>query len=255
MSRGDDSPPRSLVFEMEGARAAFTTRAVEGAGRGDGAAEAIVRDLAVSRVARLQQVHGDRVVLVADGTPMEAPAGAPVVFLGDGDALATSRRDLALAVVTADCVPLLLADRRGRAVAAVHAGWRGAAAGIALRAVEALARHWDVAAAEIDLLLGPAAGGCCYEVGDEVVAALEGIAPAGTPRDAWVRPGGRGRPHVDLRGLLRAQLAAAGIAPEAIRASSECTICAGDRWPSWRREGSGAGRIWAAVSLSTPGRA
>lgn len=255
MSRDASPLPPALVFDLEGARVSFTTRAVEGAGRGDGAATAIARELAVMRVARLQQVHGDRVVLVSDGTPLEAAPGAPVVFLGDGDALVTTRRDVALAVVTADCVPLLFADRRGRAVAAVHAGWRGAAAGIALRAVEALAHPGGIAAGDLDVLLGPAAGGCCYEVGNEVVTALDGIAPAGTPRDAWVRPGGRGRPHVDLRALLRLQLVAAGIEPEAIRVSSDCTICAGERWPSWRREGSGAGRIWAAVSLSLPSNA
>ena len=233
---------QSLLFELPAARAAATTRHVAGAGRGDEAAEVLRRELGAP-VARVEQVHGDRIV-----TAGAFAAAAGVTFLGTGDALVTERDDVTLAVVTADCVPVLLADARGRAVAAVHAGWRGVAARIVPKAVERLAVIAGVSPADLDVLIGPAAGGCCYEVGPEVVEAVRATLPGGLDESTWVRPGKGANPHADLRVAVRAQLEAAGLEPGAIRAVSDCTICGTD-WPSWRREGNTAGRIWSGVRL------
>ena len=242
------SHPESFDFVFEGGRASFTTRHTGGQGRGTGAAELLASKLGVSAIVRLQQVHGDRVVLVPESAVCTAqgPPGDPQCFLGDGDALVTDRRDVAVAVVTADCVPVILVDRKGRGAAAVHGGWRGVAAGIIFRSVQTLEKTLDISPADLDALLGPAAGGCCYEVGIEVVDALRAGA-RGLDDSDWIRPGSAQNPHVDLRRLVAHQLETAGLEPAAIRISSDCTICRGDLWPSYRREGGMAGRIWAAV--------
>jgi len=141
-------------------------------------------------------------------------------------------------VVTADCVPILLAAEGGAAVAAVHAGWRGLAAGV----VEATIGRLRTAAPGRALVaaVGPAAGGCCYEVGPEVIAAL-------APAAQRVAPGPRGRPLLDLGGVTVDRLRAAGLAADAIDRVGPCTICS-PGWPSYRREGDRAGRALAFIA-------
>lgn len=174
-------------------------------------------------VAALRQVHSARVVTVA--TPG---------FHGEGDALVTTARGLALSVITADCVPVLVATPA--AVAAIHAGWRGLAAGVvpaALRELPGLAggaRAW----------LGPAIGPCCYEVSEEVAG--EVIAASGAD---VARPGPAGRPHLDVRRAAALQLAAAGV--ETVRTLGPCSRCNPDLSWSYRREGRAAGRNIAYV--------
>lgn len=190
--------------------------------------------LGADRCERLQQVHGTTVRRAGVALP--------------GDAILSSDAGTAVAIVTADCVPLLLAAAGGRHVAAVHAGWRGAAAGIVEKAFRALVAEAGSAGAT-SAWIGPAAGGCCYEVGDEVVEALRAGA-AGEERGAmWLLPGRRERPHVDLRAYVAAQLRALGIAPEDITRRPECTIC-DSKWPSYRRQGKAAGRLWSAIRPS-----
>jgi YfiH family protein len=150
----------------------------------------------------------------------------------------------AVAVVTADCVPLLIAAADGSVVAAVHAGWRGIAAGVVERALEAI--RGAGATAPLVAALGPAASGCCYEVGPEVAAAL-GLASA---RDAAVTDGPRGRPMLDLRTAVRNRLIDAGIDPRLVDRVGPCTICS-TGWPSWRREREHAER---QVAWIAPGR-
>jgi YfiH family protein len=240
----------AISFDLDGARAVFTTRAAPGQGRGPESSRLAVEMLGVPHVARLRQIHGDRVVVVTKGcVPAESPDRTEA-FFGYGDALVSSRDDLALGIVTADCIPLLLADREGRrAAAAAHAGWRGVVAGIVERTLEVLDRSFGVAPSALVALAGPAAGGCCYEVGPEVVEELaKGLPGPADPHD-WLRPGRGERPHVDLRAVLRRRLLAAGVPPDAIHSVAECTICSGDRWPSWRREGNDAGRILAAIAI------
>lgn len=174
-----------------------------------------------------RQVHGSSVVCVGRGVP-----GRPVA-----DALLTTEPGVLVGVVTADCVPLLVLDRDVRAAAAVHVGWRGAAAGVIQAVVAALARRAGSEPARLEAAVGPAIGGCCYEVGEEVRAAI-GVRPG--EESAWRHRGGR--LYLDLRRLCRARLAAAGLEPSRIAVVGPCTQCSGGRYASYRRDGAGAGR-------------
>ena len=129
---------------------------------------------------------------------LEARAG----LCGEGDALFTERTDLALGVVTADCVPVLLAG--ARAIAAAHAGWRGLAAGVLPRTVERLVEAFGEQPADLQAWIGPAIGPCCYEVSDEVA---DQVARASTRKAR--RPGTGERPVLDLHRAAAAQLAQA----------------------------------------------
>lgn len=230
---------------------AFSTRSAEGEGDFDlGGAERDdpawtdrrlrFRDAAglSGPPAILLQVHGTRIVRAA-----ELPAAGPV--RADGVlALAGDRRGVAPAVRVADCVPLLLADRQGRAVAAVHAGWRGTARGVARTAVERLGAL-GIPAGGLLAALGPAIGPCCYEVSDEVAG--EVAAGCGCPPGVLARRGPNGRPLLDLREANRLQLLAAGLPGEAIDAAPWCTACTPEWFFSYRRDGTESGRLMACV--------
>jgi hypothetical protein len=178
----------------------------------------------------MKQVHGTQVLRAPwEGTP-------------EGDAAIAGEAGWILGVETADCLPLLLVDPRRRAVAAVHAGWRGTAAGVARRAVEAL-RDGGSRSADLLAALGPGIGPCCYEVGDELRAAF---GPRGSE---LFRPGPRGRPHLDVREANRRQLLEAGLVPERMHDVDECTYCREDLYHSYRREGAGAGRMISFVGF------
>jgi len=186
----------------------------------------------LERVRWARQVHGGHLVTVDDGA-----SEGDVECVGEGDGLLTMTRRTGLLVWTADCVPILLAG--GGAVAAVHAGWRGAAAGIATAAVRELQRLAGVPAGRVRAVLGPAVGSCHYPVGPEVVTAL---AVRGVPRDRWLA-GDR----VDLRAFLVAELEQAGVAR--VERVGGCVFCALGM-ASFRRDGTAAGRqLSLAVKL------
>lgn len=176
----------------------------------------------------LHQVHGTRIV---------SPGGAELASADGWFALRERHAGVRLGIRTADCVPLLIADRGGRALAAVHSGWRGTAAGIATAAVERFAAA-GIAASELLAALGPAISGERYEVGPEVVDGL-GEGP-------WVDRRGE-RPHVDLRGAIAAQLLAAGLDRAAIAVSPHCTHRDAPDFHSYRRDGERAGRMIACI--------
>lgn len=187
-------------------------------------------------VAALRQLHSARVVSVDE-------AG----FAGQGDALVTTRPQLALSVITADCVPVLLATERsaGLRLAAVHAGWRGIVGGVlgaALSRLLADGVEAEPASAGVTAWIGPAIGPCCYEVGPEVAGP---VVAASAPEVASDGPAGR--PHLDLRRAVALQLARAGIST--VRILGPCTRCHPDLLWSYRRDGAKAGRniafLWA----------
>lgn len=163
-----------------------------------------------------------------------------------GDGLSTDEPGLALGVQGADCAPILIADRRRGAVAALHAGWRGTAAGIASHALEHLASEYGSEPADLEVVIGPAVGGCCYEVGEEV---REAVTEGPLGRLAVFADSGRGRWRVDLARLNAAALASAGVGPRRIQILSACTRCANDRLYSYRAEGAGVGRNWSLIAL------
>jgi polyphenol oxidase len=175
------------------------------------------------RLATLKQVHS------ADCILAEGRSG----LLGQGDALLENTPGSIVAVKTADCIPLLLVDEIHRAVAAVHAGWRGAAARIARRAVEAMQTRFGTAPGALHAALGPGIGACCFEVGPEVAEQF----------------GQEGRVHIDLEEENREQLLRAGVTPERIYASNLCTMCEADQFHSFRRDRECAGRMYSFVGL------
>jgi len=182
-------------------------------------------------VAALRQVHSARVVEVS-------AAGSA----GEGDALVSSTPGLALSVITADCVPVLLAA--GDRLAAVHAGWRGVVAGVVPAAVERLlAPHDDggvPAGSAVRAWVGPAIGPCCYEVGPEVAAQVVAASASDVASD-----GPAGRPHLDMQRAVVAQLARAGVVD--VRVIGPCTRCHSELLWSYRRDGARAGRNIAFV--------
>jgi purine-nucleoside/S-methyl-5'-thioadenosine phosphorylase / adenosine deaminase len=219
-----------------GGRALFTDRSHgnlssvggDGADRGAQARERLRELLGVAALARGYQVHGAHVATVIR-PPGRAGAGNEGLEQADGQA--TALPGVGAMVLTADCVPVALGTMG--AVAMIHAGWRGLAAGVleeGVRALEAIAPEEPVAA-----LLGPGAGPCCYEVGDDVHDALRSGVPGTGPR------------RIDLRSVARERLRAAGV--EDVREVAACTIC-DERFFSHRREGARAGRQAGVAWLS-----
>jgi YfiH family protein len=195
---------------------------------------------------RPRQVHGTRVVDAAACRAEPAP---------EADAVVSREPGVLVGVVTADCVPILLAARDGRAVAAVHAGWRGLAAGVVAQGVDALRRELgregeaQGATGEIVAAVGPRIGPCCYEVDAPVLDAL--AARFGDLGDA-ARPVRPGHALLDLGALALRDLVTQGLSPRHVGALSDaCTRCDAQRFHSYRRDGSRAGRLWHFVAAGS----
>jgi polyphenol oxidase len=234
------------------ARHAFTARDLS---PGSGVAEdqawaALASHLGVasSSLSRLNQVHGCRTVAIDTDAARTRSTG-----LADADALASNRPDVALAVKAADCVPILLADRRGRGVAAVHAGWRGTAQAIVARAVETLRERYQIEPASIVAAIGPSIGACCYEVGPDVRAGFETMGIDGASLERWFTPGAGDRLQLDLWRANREQLEDGGVPAESIHIARLCTACHVSCFFSYRREGTRAGRMIAAIRMQEAG--
>jgi len=175
------------------------------------------------------QVHGTTVRRV------DAPRHVPFC-----DGLVTTTPGLLLAIAAADCAPVLLADP-GRGVAgACHAGWRGAAGGVAAKTVSVM-REQGAEPAAIRAHIGPCLSLEAFEVGAEVAAEFDEAVVH--RRDGWARP------HVDLKGTIRRQLEGAGLAPEAIEVSERCTLQETDDFFSHRASGGTTGRLFGAIVL------
>lgn len=195
---------------------------------------AVVRGLGLSAPPQwLHQVHGTALVAAADDGLERT-----------GDACWTRQPGLVCAVQSADCLPMLLCDRAGTLVAAIHGGWRGLAAGIVARVLDAL----PVAPEALLVWLGPAICGSCYEVGDEVRAAF---CDTEAPRLAdQFRPADRPRHWLaNLPGIARAQLDASGVPAGAIHGGDLCTYEDRRRFYSHRRDGV-TGRMAALIWLA-----
>jgi len=186
-----------------------------------------------------RQVHGREVARVGAGAAPGVVAGVAA------DAVATGAPRTAVGVYVADCTPILIADARTGACAAVHAGWRGTVAGVAPAAVQAMAETFGSRPGDLRVAVGPTIGPCCFEVGPEVVAQVEAAFPGARASGAVVARAPR--EHVDLPGLNRAALVAAGVAPEAIDVAGLCTRCDEARFYSYRREGGRTGQLAAFV--------
>jgi polyphenol oxidase len=205
----------------------------------------------------LKQIHSDVIHLF----------NAPLAELCRGDALATNRPGLLLGVQTADCVPILLVDPKKRAIAAVHAGWRGTLQRIVVKAIGQMQMHFKTKPADLLTAIGPSIGGCCYEVGTEVAAQFLSQFPEAPdwfdefrtgdePNSIqWLNmmpPGHQPPPKnvlLDLRKANRAQLLGAGLRAPNIFVSDLCTACRRDLLFSYRKEGPQSGRLMSVIGI------
>ena len=179
------------------------------------------------RLADLHQVHGAEVD-VAD----EGPAGARP----DADGIVTSRTGVVLMVRAADCVPVLLADADAAVIGAAHCGRPGLAAGVVPATV---ARMRDLGAQSITAWIGPHVCGGCYEVPEQMQAAVGAVVPASVATTSW------GTPSLDLGAGVRSQLAGEGVSVHDV---SRCTRESADLY-SYRRDGDRAGRLAGLIRL------
>jgi YfiH family protein len=192
--------------------------------------------LGVSSIAQAKQVHGAHGIEGREATGAQGREADAIV----GRA-ARTLPPIAVGVRVADCVPVLVADEVSGDVAAIHAGWRGAVAGVVRVGIDLLAggRRTRLVAA-----IGPCIGACCFEVGRDVAEAI-GAASHGTN----VAVGERGdKVLVDLRGAVRAQLLAAGLSARDIEDVPGCTRHEEARFHSFRRDGANSGRMLAAIA-------
>jgi polyphenol oxidase len=246
----------------------FTTRAwLLGSGAVEPTDPAAWADVAraaavgADRLVRVHQVHG-AAVFVAEAVAAHAAPG--IGGHPAADIIVGADPSHALAIQTADCVPLLIADRRTGATAAAHAGWRGLAARAPAVAVDALARTFGSRPGDLLAAIGPAIGACCYEVGCDV---REQVARAGFSSDQLARwflaapsPTAEnaslprlmhapraGHWYFDGWAVAKEQLTTAGVPPEQIFVSAMCTASHPDAFCSYRRDGSPAGRMAAVI--------
>jgi hypothetical protein len=227
----------------EGVSAGFTTGMNGGREAAPRLARELGRALGVSsaRIALARQVHGRGVLRVDAGTAIPADG-----VVGTGDALVTRETGVLLGIQSADCVPILLAEAGGPWIAAVHAGWRGTAARI-LDAVLDLLEESGVSASRLFAAIGPRISRDRYEVGPEVVEELIRVhGDVAVPFGA-VRPGRGNRAWLDVAAFNRALLVWRGVPPDRVLDAALCTAERPDLFPSYRRDGKGAGRIVTGI--------
>jgi YfiH family protein len=177
-------------------------------------------------MASVKQIHSD-VTFVA------REAGC----VGEGDALITRTRGVAVSVRTADCFPILLADPETRAVAAIHAGWRGTAAAVVRSSLDRMRNDFGTDPRNVFAAIGPGIGACCYKIGIEVARQF-GMQDAG---------------HLDLAVENSNQLIAAGLQPDRIERVGGCTFCQPTKFFSWRRDHDRAGRMISFIRIVMAG--
>ncbi|SRR5579875_159751 len=178
------------------------------------------------QVARVQQVHGNQVHQIASSNQAERSTG---------DGMVTKALGIVLAVFTADCVPILMVDPKAAVVGALHAGWRGVLAGIATRGLAAMVAL-GASVERTHVALGPAIGACCFEVDRTLADTFVAQLPAAK---RFRRSGATGKDYLNLRAIIRSQLADAGIPSHLIIDVGPCTRCNSDRFFS-RRAAAGA---------------
>jgi YfiH family protein len=226
------------------ARHLFSSRDLELVALDGWMALAAAVGVTAGRVFRLKQVHGTRVVVIKKETRHE-PLPTP-----EGDALISDDPSVALAVRAADCAPILLVDTVTGAAGAVHAGWRGTAAGLVSHTIRAMADTFATRPRDLVVAIGPAIADCCYDVGPELVDTFAANGHERLLIDRWFssppRPRGDHGPRplrLDVSGANRDQLVLAGVPPENIHLSGLCTAIHLDVLTSYRAEGEKAGRM------------
>lgn len=188
-------------------------------------------------IARLNQVHGNQVFVLGERIGI---GGGRVA---DGDAIVTSRRGIGIGVSTADCVPVLLTDHGGSVAGAVHAGWRGTALRILDSVLEKIDEEYGLKPGDLNAVIGPSVGMCCYEVGADVATLFrDGFGDF----DEYLLETDSCKYMLDLPGINRSALVKAGVAN--IEVLGVCTKC-NPNFFSYRREGKGVGSQLSVIGL------
>jgi YfiH family protein len=182
-------------------------------------------------LATLSQIHSDRIHIIKD-LPREENARP------QGDGLMTALNGVTLAVQVADCFPVLIAGEH--AVAAVHAGWRGAALRIVARTVECMRREFGTDPAGVSVAIGPGIRACCFEVGPEVLARFDAEFPGLDLHKHAL---------LDLPRALAAQLADIGVPEANVQDIGLCTRCNPGEFFSYRGEGARTGRMMGVIAM------
>lgn len=189
----------------------------------------------------VKQVHGTD-ALVVDRALVSTDR-----FIGGWDALISDQPGVMVAVRTADCVPILMHDPGRRVVAAIHAGWRGAVAGIVPKTLALLKSRFGSHPEQVRISIGPSAGVCCYEVDEPV---LDRLRQDFSDWGKVVRYRSGAKVNLDLKTLIKEQALAQGAAIQAITTVNLCTICHGEMFFSYRREGKVNGTMISAIGVS-----
>lgn len=199
----------------------------------------------LEQLMRVKQVHGAGVRVLRQG----AVTAQDVADRPEADAIVSNASGLVLSVQVADCVPILMADARSGACAAVHAGWRGTCAGVAGAAVERMVSEFGSDPSDLIAALGPSIGACCYTVGSNVIEAFRQIGASGDDIERWFAPNGNGSWQLDLWRTNVDQLIAAGLPSSRVHACRLCTRTHHDIFESYRVDGERAGRMAALIAV------
>lgn len=197
--------------------------------------------VAEGRLYFLSQVHG------VASRALQGDEDRDEVVREVGDIVVSATTGVACGVRTADCVPVLIGDRRTHAVAAVHSGWRGVVQNAVEHGIVALRGLAGSRTEDLVVAVGPHIERCCFEVGDDVARELEAASSAGSAASQRPDGPGAGKMHVDLRLIVRRQLEACGVAPGAIDDVRGCTVCDRSSFHSHRRDGAASGRLLSAI--------
>jgi polyphenol oxidase len=188
----------------------------------------------------VKQVHGTEALII------DHPLTGSDRFEGGWDALVTDQPGVTVTVRTADCVPVLIYDRHRKAVAAIHAGWRGAVTGIVPKTIQLMVSRFAIDEGDLRISIGPSAGPCCYEVDDAV---LDPLRRGGMEWPSLLHRDEGAKARLDLKALVRRQTEHAGIRPEQITTVNLCTICHPTLFYSYRREGRVNGTMLNGITL------
>jgi YfiH family protein len=190
------------------------------------------------------QVHGSDVRLikdVVDAKPAEDARGDTLYC----DAIVSNANGVLAGVKTADCVPILIGDPATGSFAAVHAGWRGTLAEVAVKALGRMIAEYGTRAEQVRVAIGPAAGSCCYEVGEDVIGPFQSRFP---DQDLFTQTRTQ-HACIDLLRANRTQLTSAGVDPDRIHIAPLCTMCRTDLFFSYRREKNVYGKVGRLMSV------
>ena len=186
--------------------------------------------ISINRVAITKQVHGSNILSV------ENPGN-----FDSCDALISNSEDLFLAITVADCLPILLFDKSTNTFAAVHAGWKGSKSRILEKTIKGMIDKYEVASKNIHAFVGPSAGVCCYEVGQDVASQFD---------EQYLVRSEDDKQHLNLKQFNKELMIMNGISERNIEVAEYCTICNPTLFHSYRREGNNSGRMMAVIGIS-----